>query len=219
MERTQSCKAQKKDTALWGLVISGFFMFLLWGCATTPQPKEPDDLCAIFREHSGWYQEARKSYSRWGVPIPVMMAIMHQESTFMAKAKPPRTKCLWIFPGPRPSSAYGYAQATDETWQEYIRSSGNRGADRDEFEDAIDFVGWYCNLSADRCGISKRDAYSLYLAYHEGHGGFNRKTYKKKAWLMQVAHRVDARAETYSTQLASCERELYKRRPCCLWPF
>jgi hypothetical protein len=149
-----------------------------------------------------------------------MMAIIHQESRFKADAKPPRTKCLWIFPGPRPSSAYGYAQAGNATWKQYIQSTGKRRADRDDFDDAIDFVGWYGNLSHSKCRISKNDAYNLYLAYHEGHGGFNRKTYLKKGWLLKVARKVEKMAQHYKGQLAYCEKEFQKRGPCCiLWFF
>ena len=64
---------------------------LVAGCATSP-PSQTDDICEIFREKSGWYEDARKSRSEWGVPISVMMAIMHQESRFVATAKPPRKK-------------------------------------------------------------------------------------------------------------------------------
>ena len=194
--------------------------FLFHGCATMPHPPEEiDNICEIFRENQKWYKNARKSFKRWGIPIPVLMAVMHQESKFKADAKPPRTTCLWIFPGPRPSSAFGYAQALDETWERYKSSAGRSGADRDDFGDAIDFVGWYCNLSYIRCKISKRNAGHLYLAYHEGYGGFNRKTYRKKAWLLRVARKVQSRANKYKSQLASCEREFQRRGPCCLWPF
>jgi len=192
---------------------------LLPGCiGPRKPPSNPDNICRIFRENKDWYKDADSSYRRWGIPIPVMMAIMHQESRFQAKIKPPRTTCLCIFPGPRPSSAYGYSQALDSTWNKYKRSTGNSGADRDDFDDAVDFIGWYCDQSHRKCGIAKNDVYNLYLAYHEGHGGFNRKTYRKKAWLLRVAGKVRARARTYQNQFALCERE-FKRRGCCLWPF
>ncbi len=182
-------------------------------------PRYPDNICEIFRENRAWYRSAHASYRRWGIPIPVMMAMMHQESRFEAKAKPPRTTCLCIFPGPRPSTAYGYSQALDETWDKYKRSTDNWGADRDDFADAVDFIGWYCNMSHTKCSIAKDNAYNLYIAYHEGHGGFRRKTYRKKAWLRQVAGKVESRARIYEKQLSSCQREFQKRGCCCLWPF
>lgn len=147
------------------------------------------------------------------------MAIVYQESKFESKAKPPRRKCLFIFPGPRPSSAYGYSQAVEGTWEKYKRYTGNSGADRDDFDDAIDFVGWYVTMLKRKCGIAKNDAYHLYLAYHEGPGGYLRKSYQKKAWLKQVARSVESRAIRYASQLALCEKEFQKRGRGCLWPF
>ena len=62
---------------------------VLAGCATSP-PSNPDNICEIFREKDDWYADAADARDNWGSPIPVMMAIMHQESRFEAKAKPPR---------------------------------------------------------------------------------------------------------------------------------
>lgn len=195
------------------------FTILVCGCAgLQPAPQDPNNICNIFLEKRKWYTNAYASYREWGTPIPVLMAIMYQESRFNAKAKPPRTTCLFIFPGPRPSSAFGYSQALDETWAKYKQHTGNSGADRDSFADSIDFIGWYCNLSYTRCGIAKNDANNLYLAYHEGQGGFLKKTYQKKTWLKQVALRVQKQAEMYSKQLASCEHK-FRKHKCCLWPF
>ena len=182
-------------------------LVLLAGCVTSP-PRQIDNICHIFDEKNGWYEDAKASQKRWGTPIPIMMAFMHQESRFQPKAKPPRGKFLWIFPGPRASSAYGFSQAKTETWDWYIKSSGNRGADRDDFEDAVDFVGWYNRQSQKRSKIGLTSAYNLYLAYHEGHGGYNRRTYNKKAWLKTVAKKVSARAQTYGRQLKGCEKRL-----------
>jgi hypothetical protein len=182
-------------------------LLTLGACTTTP-PKNTDDLCAIFYEKDGWYDDAEDASDEWGTPIPVMMAIMYQESRFKAKARPPRKKILGFIPGPRPSSAYGYSQAKKSTWSDYKRSAGRYGSDRDDFGDAIDFVGWYNYQSYKRSGISRKDTYSLYLAYHEGHGGFNRGTYRKKQWLMGVAQKVQRKANAYQKQLLGCEEKL-----------
>lgn len=210
---TDSTKTVKVSTLALCLLFA-----LLWGCGPPAPPKRLDNICEIFRENRDWYDDALASYKRWGIPIPVMMAILHHESRYISDAKPPRTTCLWIFPGPRPSSAYGYAQAKDETWKEYQESTDNSWAERDDFEDAIDFVGWYCYLSHEKCWIPKNDAYHLYLAYHEGRGGFNRKTHLKKPWLLRVARRVQGTANRYKGQLASCEGE-FRKKGGCLWPF
>ena len=186
------------------LVVAG----IVSGCASAPQ--NPDNICDIFREKDDWYEDAAQARDNWGSTIPVMMAIMHQESRFKGRAKPPRRKILGFIPGPRPSDAYGYSQAKDDTWDWYLKSSGNYGADRNDFADAIDFIGWYNKTSNKRSKIDVSDPYHLYLAYHEGHGGFNRRTFKSKQWLKNVAKKVSARSRRYSVQLAQCEESLKK---------
>jgi hypothetical protein len=185
-------------------------------CSTTP-PKNLDNSCEIFFEKDDWYDDTNDSFKKWGMPIHVQLAIIHQESRFTYDAKTEMQYFLWIIPIGRKSNAYGYAQVKDETWDWYIDKTGNRGADRDDFDDAVDFIGWYGKLTHSTLGISKWDAYNQYLAYHEGHGGFKRKTYLKKPWLMKVARKVEARAKQYSAQLKTCQKELESRWD--LWPF
>lgn len=184
-------------------------LLAITGCTTSP-PRNPGDICAIFREKDGWYDDARKASKRWDSPIPIMMSIMYQESRFVADAKPPRKFWLGFIPAGRVSDAYGYPQAKDGTWKWYKDKSGNWGADRDDFEDAIDFIGWYNSVSHRINGISPTDTYSLYLAYHEGHGGFKRRTFAAKPWLKRVAGKVSARSRSYTAQLARCEEDLKK---------
>jgi hypothetical protein len=179
----------------------------LTNCTALP-PKNGENICSTFREKDDWYEDAKNAYEKWGVPIHIQMAIMHQESHFVADAEPPRPWLLGFIPLPRESSAYGYAQAKDETWDDYLAGAGDWGADRDEFADATDFIGWYCHISHNRLGISKLDAKNLYLAYHEGHGGYQHKSYLKKAGLVQIANKVANRAKLFQRQLGECQRDL-----------
>ena len=179
----------------------------LAACATY-RPASTTDLCVIFRGNTDWYEAARDARDEWGTPIHLMMAIMQQESHFVSDAQPQRPWFLGIIPLPRNSSAYGYAQAKDETWDDYIRGSGNSGADREDFADSIDFIGWYSSGTHRAVNVSKWDAYGQYLAYHEGRGGYARKTYQKKAWLEKVAAKVRRRSEQYNGQLKACQQDL-----------
>lgn len=188
---------------LW-LLLSTLF---LSACATTP-PSQRDDLCAIFEEKGGWYKDALKAEKKWGSPIPTLMAIINQESGFVADAQPPRSKILGFIPGSRPSSAYGYAQAKDEAWESYQKMTGNSWDDRDDFGDAIMFVGWYNDQSFRRNRIAKDNTRQLYLAYHEGHGGYAKKSYAAKKGLLKVADKVAAQAWRYRKQLDQCWRDL-----------
>jgi hypothetical protein len=179
----------------------------LAACSNTP-PKNIDNSCAIFEDKDDWYADAKHSFERWGMPIHVQLVIIHQESRFKHDAETEMQYFLWIIPVGRKSSVYGYAQVKDDTWDWYARSTRNWGADRDDFADAVDFIGWYGKKSYEKLKISKWDAYNQYLAYHEGHGGYQRKTYNSKLWLINVANKVDQRAKSYRAQLASCEDEL-----------
>ena len=185
--------------------LSGLLLLTLFltGCASTTPPSRPQNLCSIFREKPSWYKEAKAANKRWGTPIQVMMAIMYQESSYRHDAQPPRPWFLFI-PLPRRSSAYGYAQAQDGTWEEYLDEAGGFFSDRDDFGDAIDFIGWYTNKTRRVNGTSLWAADQLYLNYHEGWGGYRRGTYKKKAWLIKTARKVKQRASTYGEQLRRC---------------
>lgn len=189
-----------------GIVLAAM---LVLACSTAP-PKNIRNSCEIFEEKDNWYADANDSYEKWGVPVHVQLAIIYQESSFVHDAKPPRKKLLWVIPWTRLSSAYGYGQIQDSTWDWYLKSTNRRWADRDDFDDVVDFIGWYGAYSHRTLGIPKWDAYNQYLAYHEGHGGFKRKTYKKKPWLMKIARKVDNRAKAYRAQLKKCEGSLDK---------
>lgn len=180
---------------------------MLAGCAAQP-PSDPDDLCSVFRERPAWHEAATEAAGRWGAPVHLPLAILHQESGFRAKARPPMRWFLGVVPYGRASSAYGYAQAKDETWEAYRESSGNGWADRDDFGDAVDFVQWYIDRSHRLNGTAKTDAFAQYLNYHEGWGGYRRASYRAKPGLLAVARKVEARAARYGRQYAGCRDEL-----------
>lgn len=185
-------------------------LLLLSGCVSRP-PSDVNNICGVFRQYPKWYSDAKDVERRWRVSVPVQMAIVHQESHFNGRAKPPRKKILWIIPWTRPSTAYGYSQALNSTWAHYKMTNGGLFSSRDHFGDALDFIGWYTNMAHQKAGIRRDDAYSLYLAYHEGVGGYQRKTYLNKKWLMAVAHKVEARAQIYQAQLAKCSYQFKSR--------
>ncbi|MGL5741587.1 MAG: transglycosylase SLT domain-containing protein [Legionella sp.] len=181
------------------------FASLLTACVSHP-PADVNNLCNIFKQYPRWYRDTKDVERRWKVPVPVQMAIIHQESKFNARARPPRTKLLWIIPWKRPSSAYGYSQALNVTWRHYKQNNGGLFSSRKSFSDGVDFIGWYANQAYKQAGVPRTDAYSLYLAYHEGIGGYRRKTYLKKPWLISVARKVKWRSQTYAMQLNSCHK-------------
>ena len=180
---------------------------MLGGCAVSP-PRNTENACNMLAEKPGWYDAVKDASDSWNVTEGLILSFIRQESSFVADAKPPRTKILWVLPGPRASSAYGYPQAKDGTWGDYRRDTRSYLAKRDNFRDAVDFVGWYVDRAYRIARIPKSDAYKHYLAYHEGVGGFERGTFKSKRWLIGVARRVDQMAKTYDSQLDGCRDKL-----------
>ena len=156
------------------------------------------------KNRPGYLKAFKRTERRWGVPVHVQMATIHQESKFVGNARTPLRFALGVIPMGRQSSAYGYSQALDGTWKEYLSETGNRRAKRDDIRDATDFMGWYMTKTLNRNGVALDDTRNQYLAYHEGHTGFSRGSYNRKAWLVAVAAKVAARGDMYKEQLARC---------------
>ena len=169
-------------------------------------PRALDDACAILRERPQYLRAMKATELKWGVPVHVQMAVIHQESKFIGNARTPHRFALGIIPMGRQSTAYGYSQALNGTWEEYQAAEGGRGAKRDDIADATDFMGWYFTETRRGLGIPLDDAEAQYLAYHEGRTGYASQSYLGKPWLVEVADRVGARSEMYRDQLATCRR-------------
>jgi len=174
------------------------------GSGSYDPPRNLDDACSIVSQRPHYLRAMEQTERRWGIPVHVQMATIYQESKFIGNARTPRRFVLGVIPMGRQSSAYGYGQALDGTWDDYVSEVGGWGKRRDDIDDATDFMGWYMDKSFSSLGISKSDARNQYLAYHEGRGGYSRGSYRAKSWLVRVSDEVAARAAIYQTQLATC---------------
>jgi hypothetical protein len=181
---------------------------LLAGCGNREwaAPRTLDDACGIVAQHPDYLRAFRATERKWGVPVPVIMAMIYQESKFIGNARTPFQWALGVIPIGRQSSAYGYSQALDGTWEEYLADEGRPGARRDNIRDATDFMGWYMTQTVAETGVPLTDARNQYLAYHEGRSGFLRRSYESKAWLVRIAGEIEDRAAMYDSQLRACNR-------------
>lgn len=176
--------------------------------AVEKPPAQPTDLCAIFKEKPHWIPLAQKSYDRWGIPVELMMAIIFYESSFRANARPLDRR------GNRLSSAYGYAQAIDGTWRQFQRENNLPRTRRDQFGDAIYFIGWYASKSmAKNEDLSPYDITSLYVFYHDGWSALPEDGSRDiKNHVLEVASKVYKRTLIYHRQLKNCPagRRIYE---------
>ena len=173
-------------------------------------PSNTKNSCSIFNERYLWYKHTKKVEKKWGTPIYVQLAIIKMESDFDWLAKPARKKIFKIIPYKRPSSSFGYSQAVKGTWEQYKNETGNKLAIRARFKDSVDFIGWYTNKSENILGISKKDAFKQYLAYHEGWGNY--KNYKSNNKVIALAKKVKLQSDKYKMQLNDCKKRLNKNK-------
>ena len=185
-------------------------VLLIAGCSSgsgyNSAPRNLDDACSIVSERPDYLRAFRAAERKYGVPVPSLMAIIYQESKFIGDNRTPHRYALGVIPVGRQSSAFGYSQALDGTWEEYQNGPGGRGARRDDIYDSADFMGWYMTKTVEETGVSMFDTRNQYLAYHDGRTGFNRGTWRSKSWLIRIAGEVEDRAIMYDQQLRSCWR-------------
>ncbi|MEJ6399240.1 transglycosylase SLT domain-containing protein [Yoonia sp. 208BN28-4] len=181
-------------------------MVILGSCSSGygTAPRDLDNACAIVNERPEYLRAFKAVERKYGVPVPTIMAMIYQESKFISNNRPPHQYALGVIPVGRQSSALGYSQALDGTWEEYQDGPGGRSADREDIWDATDFMGWYMTATVRENGIAINDTRNQYLAYHDGRTGFRRGTWRAKPWLIRIAGEVERRAATYGAQLRSC---------------
>ena len=187
------------------ILISLSLLIIFTVACTSLDNINKSDSCIIFEKKKNWYKATKKSYDTWKVPISFQLAIINQESSFSQFAKPQRKRLLGIIPGSRPSTAFGYAQVTNPTWDWYKLRTSKNNASRANFGDVADFIGWYSTQTTKMLGIPINDFYNQYLAYHEGHNGWKKKSYNSKKWLLKVAKKVETKTNMYNNQLLQCE--------------
>ena len=193
-------------SGIYSFALALILTITLSGCASMGKPQNTENLCMLFQERGWWYRAALQAEKRWYVDIPVMMSIIYQESSYVHNARPKRKRLLGIIPLSPSSSAYGYAQAQIPAWRDYIKRNRRLGATRDNFADAVDFVGWYTDTAARHLRLSRTDAKHLYLSYHEGLNGYRKGNWRSNDWLVAAANKVQVRADRYREQLLSCRR-------------
>jgi len=181
----------------------------LAGCASAPE--RINDICAVFDQNDGffnnWQKTAADTERKYGVPVPVLMATIRKESGFQSNARPPRKYYLGFIPGKHTSSAYGYSQALDGTWAQYKTESGNFAARRSNFEDAVDFVGWYHAKTIDAFGLRPDDTTNLYLAYYAGWTGFKNGDWRNSTSIRKYASDAAQMAAAYQGSCGTAAAE------------
>ena len=189
-----------------------YFIIFFFVASCSSVPKYSENACKIFDEKYLWYKHSKKSSEKWGVPIEIILAVIHKESGFVRFARPKRTKLFKIIPYRRPSSSFGFSQAVDKTWELYKTENEKPIALRISFKSSVDFVGWYFWKTKKINKISLNNAYSLYLNYYLGWGNYANKTYKTDRKAIIFAKSVEKQSKIYKNQLRECQKSLDKKK-------
>lgn len=154
--------------------------------------------CEILNDHPGWAKSLKKAEDTYKLPPAFAMGVMYQESRFKSNAKAVG------------SSAYGYAQAINSTWK-HFQEDVKANARRDNFDDSVQFMGWYMAQLAKSAKLKMSESENLYMAYMLGATGFKRYkagTFKNKAKIIEdkkLAKKVKNFTSLYKSQLKKCK--------------
>ena len=189
---------------LCGILVLIFSLSACQKLTHSRTPRYQHDACRLINFDPSWRIALQQTHNKWGVSYGLILAFIKMESSFRAHARPSNRYILGFIRVGRRSSAYGYAQVIDQTWQWYQQATNQPQARRDRFHDAVDFIGWYVNKTSKVTEIKKSDVFHQYLAYNQGHRGFLKGTYKHNKKLLNFARRTHRQAVTFNRQLKRC---------------
>jgi hypothetical protein len=110
------------------LALSALAAMAATACASMPTPSQSEiaNACTLLDANRQWHEALRDSARNWGAPMGFQLAVMKQESSFKHDARPPRGDRQWfgLIEGDYISSAHGYSQALDSTWEMYKAQTG-----------------------------------------------------------------------------------------------
>ncbi|MED7788744.1 transglycosylase SLT domain-containing protein [Francisella sp. 19X1-34] len=174
------------------------FVIIISSCSEETKIDDKMGPCEILAQHPSWKKPLKMAQDKYKLPPAFAMAIIYQESRFDANAKS------------KYSSAYGYAQAVDGTWK-HFQQDVNSNAKRNNFNDSVQFIGWYMAQLSKSLKISMSDSKNLYMAYMLGATGFKRYkagTFKNKAKIQEdkkIAEKVSNYTKAYQSQFKNCK--------------
>lgn len=180
-------------------LISLLIIFALLSSCSEPTKVDTNmGACEILANHPNWKTSLQKAEKKYGLPPALAMGLIYQESRFNANAKNPN------------STAYGYSQAIDATWK-HFQQEVKANARRDNFDDSVQFVGWYMAQLSKSLKLKMTDSYNLYMAYMLGATGFKRYkagTFKDKVKIQEdkkLSKKVKNYTNLYASQLKKCK--------------
>lgn len=187
------------------VLISVLFLSLSEVSADPVMPQDtPTDTmaCEIFRKRQDWYNAARQTEARWGLPISHQLAFLTEDWELKEGKIPSKWKPDWTRPARSdPGIAPGFF---DATWDQYRTQTGNRSASKNRIDDALDFMGWYFATLGPPEGISPYDPTAQYILWRHGPDIYRAGEWRQNLWLSSQANKFGSRARLFMRDLEDC---------------
>jgi len=158
---------------------------LLSGCFGS-STKQQLQICDELDANDEWIEPAVNAQQKYGTPLALSLSLLEL----------PLSKLEKKHVRPRMSD-----------WDEYRIRSERWDAVPSNPQDAVDFIGWFTQLSQKRNSLAWHEAGEHYLALRLGHGGYHRFDATKYPELSQQAKGIDARSKRWSKELAACKHQ------------
>jgi|AntRauTorckE5430_2_1112549.scaffolds.fasta_scaffold00318_18 hypothetical protein len=185
---------------------ASFILFMLsFSSFAKLQPVDYDRrICHVIQSNWGWARALKRVSKDYDISPGLLLSVIYHESGFRPNVRPKPYMVFGVIPW-QVSSAYGYGQIKQETWDWYKSHNPGWFQSRTQFPDTLNFIGWYYSLFLKKTE-TKTVHRDFYLAYHEGLGGYQRGTYHGNDWLIKKAESVALRAKLYDEKLNDCLR-------------
>ncbi len=174
-----------------------------------PDTKEPEAsqtlACEIFRKRGDWYEAARQTEVRWGVPASHQLALITEEWNLKSGKIPAKWKPSWWFSPSNPRLPEGYFAST---WKQYQFHTGQKNISSNDIHDVLDFMGWYLSTLSSSNNISPYDPVAQYIVWRHGPDAYNSGAWQSNLWMKLQAEAFAKRSREYHASLQTCQDEL-----------
>lgn len=161
------------------------------------------DMCAYYARYPKRYKVQKQYEGASGLSMIDVHTLLELESSVTPYAVPwKKQKRFGLTVLKAQSSAYGYAQVLNATWQDYEQSYPGFWLYRSNFYDSIHFAHWYRN--AFHSSLKASTLYEFYLLYHDGPGRYQR----GDASSLSLAKKAHARTNVQRKIWEDCKKSV-----------
>ena len=139
------------------------------------------NICDYYYQYPNRYRSQKTLAAQGMLPLTDVHAILLSESSLEAFSAPRGS----FFQKPK-STAYGYAQVVDGTWQDFTEGHPENWLFRVNFYDSVAFIQWY-RMAHGHLLRSTR-LYDYYLLYHDGPKHYIARSFKSQKLAQKVEH-------------------------------